>query len=533
MIWQYLYIIVIFAATAGCIAIAIYAWKKRNHSGSRYFAGMMLAVSEWLFTSGMVSVSATPQQAIFWVSPRFFGLTVMLAFFICFTLEYTGYEKWLTRRNRVVIFAIPLVTQAIIETNFLHNWFLVEVNFSPDGILMGLDDVHYGPLFWLHTVYSYFLVLAGITLILRRAIRTFHLYRDQSLLMILGILPPLLTSVIDAFILIPGLKHPLAPLGFAFMGICFAWSMYKHRMLDIVPVARDSVIESMGDAMIVLDANNNVVDINPAARELLGAKPSSIIGQPAAKVFLPWNELVKQWQGQMFAQSEIMLDISGQKTCFDLRISPLKDGQGRPKGRIIILRDITVHKQAENQLQTMLDKVNALQAQLYEQTIRDHLTGLYNRRFLDEIMPHEIKRADREGHPLSFVMMDIDHFKALNDNYGHDAGDLLLQHLANVLLKNTRASDYAFRYGGEEFLLLLPATPTQAASQHAERCRLQLQDEGIIFAGQKINASVSIGIAAYLPGQPETAGALSAADTAMYRAKARGRNCTVIYETQD
>ena len=104
----------------------------------------MLAVAEWLFTSGMVSMSQTPAQARFWVNPRFFGLTVMLAFFITFVIQYTGHEKWLTRPLLIVIFSIPILTQIVIETNSLHHLFIVEVNFSPDGILMGLDDVKYG-----------------------------------------------------------------------------------------------------------------------------------------------------------------------------------------------------------------------------------------------------------------------------------------------------------------------------------------------------------------------------------------------------
>ena len=533
MSWQHLYVFIIFAAMAISIAIAAYAWKHRSKTGAFCFGGMMLAVSEWLFTSGMVSISATQEQAAFWVAPRYFGLTIMLAFFICFTLQYTGHDKLLTKTRRIIIFAIPLLTQSIIESNSLHHWFLVSVDFSPDGILMGLDAVQYGPLFWLHTVYSYFLVFAGITLIVRRAVRTFHLYREQAILMILGILPPLSTSVIDAFLLIPGLKHPLAPLGFAFMGMCFAWSMFKHRMLDIVPVARDSVIESMSDAMIVLDTNAYVVDINPSALNLLQLKSSQIIGQPVAEVFSPWKEMAHQCEGQNFTQFETKMDIAGKETFFDLRISPLKDQQKRSRGCIIILHDITTHKQAENKLQDTLDIVNTLQIQLYEQTIRDPLTGLYNRRFLEEIMPHEIEQAVREMSPVSFVLMDIDHFKELNDNFGHDAGDLMLRHVANTLMNNTRTSDFAFRYGGEEFLVILPGTHPRDAYQYAERWRLKLQYLDVLFAKQQINATMSIGISAYIPGKPAATNVLTAADTAMYRAKSQGRNCTVMYQAYE
>jgi len=529
MTWQYLYLFVIFSSAAITSWIAVYAWRHRDKTGTLMFAGMMLAVSEWLFTSGMVSTSQTPAQAFFWVNPRYFGLTAMLAFFITFVIQYTGHGKWLTRPRFALIFSVPIITQIIIETNPRHHWFLAAVEFSPDGILMGLDAVRYGSLFWIHTVYSYLLVLVGIGLVVRISIRRFPIYREQAVFMVLGVLPPLLTSVTDAFLLIPGLKHPLAPLGFGFMGMSFAYAMFRHRMLDIVPVARDLVIESMSDAMIVLDPRANVVDINPSAQRYLKLDPSEIIGKPIEQVFYPWKEHVRHYQGQMFAQSEITINLAGQNRCFDMRISPLIDHRQHPNGRIIILRDITQRKQTENQLQETLSTVKALQEQLYEQTIRDPLTNLYNRRLFDEIMDREMERAARIGYPVSIVMMDIDSFKVINDTFGHKAGDLMLKHLASILEEHTRASDYVFRYGGEEFLVILPAAHPRDAYQCAERWRQALQSTVVNYGGEEISVTMSVGIAGVLPGGETPEEVLSAADNAMYRAKVNGRNCVALF----
>ena len=529
MIWQYAYLIIIFAAAAICVSLAVYAWLQRSRQGVLLYAGVMLAVAEWLFTSGMVSMSQTPAQARFWVDPRYFGLTAMLAFFITFVIQYTGREKWLTQPLLIVIFSVPILTQIVIETNSLHHLFLVEVNFSPDGILMGLDDVQYGPIFWFHTVYSYLLVLLGIGLILEWSFRTFRLYRGQAVIMVLGILPPLLSSVADAFLLIPGLKHPLAPLGFAVMGMAFAWSMFRHRMLDIVPVARDYVIESMGDAMLVLDSQKNVVDINPAARQLLGTSSSRIIGKPVEEILDPWSELVEEYRDRTSAQSELRLLSEGQEVYFDLRIFPLKNSRGRSSGSIITLRDITSRKQAENKLQKTLSTVRALQQQLYEQAIRDPLTGLYNRRFFNEIIPREFARAMREFYPVSFVMLDIDHFKLVNDTCGHKIGDLVLKELADILTDQTRESDYVFRYGGEEFLVVLPAVDSGFAAQSAERWRVTLEESRVVVDGHEISVTMSVGVASFNQDGVNFEEVLGAADKAMYLAKARGRNCTVLF----
>jgi diguanylate cyclase (GGDEF)-like protein/PAS domain S-box-containing protein len=533
MTWQFVYLVVIFGAMALSLGIAIYAWGHRQKSAAMWFAGMMLAVAEWLFTSGMVSLSKTPAQARAWVAPRYFGLTVMLAFFFVFVIQYTGHGKWLSRRLLAIVLVIPIVTQVIIETNSFHHLFLVKVIFSQDGMLMGLDSVRYGALFWVHTVYSYLIVLIGTGLIVNMAIHTFHLYREQATFMVIGILPPLLTSVSDAFLLIPGLKHPLAPLGFAFMGASLAWAMFRHQMLDIVPVARDAVIESMSDGLIVLDAREMVVDINPSAGFFLQLDPALVIGLPVASVFRKWDDLVHQNGGQNTSQSVVDLMVSGEERYFDVRISPLHGRRGQSNGLIVMLRDITERKQAENQLQNSLSMVVELQEQLYEQAIRDPLTGLYNRRFFTETIPREMGRATREAYPISFLLMDLDQFKFINDTLGHEAGDVVLKHVATILAKQTRTSDYVFRYGGDEFLVILLGTLPEYAYRFAERLRQNVEDSKVQYAGDEIAITMSIGVAGYLAGKGTPEEIVAEADSAMYRAKGNGRNCVMLFHHEE
>jgi diguanylate cyclase (GGDEF)-like protein/PAS domain S-box-containing protein len=524
MFWQIAYIVIIFSAALISIGVAIFALHRQIQTGAGLFGGMMLAVAEWLITSGCVSLSQTPEQARWWVDPRYFGLTVMLAFFITYILQYSGHGKWLTKPRLIFFFSVPLVTQLIIATNSFHHLFLVSVGFSRDGNLMGIDSVVYGPLFWVHTVYSYLLVLVGIFLTAQMAVRSFRIYKRQALLMIFGIIPPLLTSVIDAFLLIPGLKHPLSPIGFAVMGLLFAVAMFWQKMLEIVPVARDTVIESMSDAMIVLDSHDKVVDINPAARQFLLLETTQIIGLPIKDVFRPWSELLFQSGTDSFSESEICLGSKGNEKFYDLRISPLLIQKKKLGGRIIILRDITQRKQSEIQLK-------ALQEQCYEQSIHDPLTGLYNRRFFSESILREAGKAAREQKPISIAIIDIDYFKQVNDSYGHEAGDMALIHLAGIFSKLTRVGDYVFRYGGEEFLIMMPETSLTAATQIAERCRQHVENSILNYTDSQISMTISIGVACLLPGELGYETAVKAADAALYRAKEKGRNCVVVSET--
>jgi len=175
-------------------------------------------------------------------------------------------------------------------------------------------------------------------------------------------------------------------------------------------------------------------------------------------------------------------------------------------------------------LQMQLVEIRKLEALLAEQVVRDHLTDLYNRRYLAEFLEHELPRAKRESYPISFVMADIDHFKVVNDTYGHAVGDLMLQNLATQLVEETRASDIVCRYGGEEFLLVLPNTSTQDAVQCAERCRLAFQSSEIAIDGKEISATLSLGVATFPKHGKTSKDILDAVDQAMYLAKSGGRN---------
>lgn len=168
--------------------------------------------------------------------------------------------------------------------------------------------------------------------------------------------------------------------------------------------------------------------------------------------------------------------------------------------------------------------VQALQEQLREQAIRDPLTGLYNRRYLDETLGRELILAERYGHPISVIMGDLDHFKAVNDRYGHLAGDEVLRVFGDLLRKHARGSDIYCRYGGEEFLLVLRGMAEDGAFERAEHLRLALAATPVAFGSSRIMVTASFGIAIF-PHHGCTGDELTtAADSALYTAKATGRN---------
>jgi diguanylate cyclase (GGDEF)-like protein len=162
---------------------------------------------------------------------------------------------------------------------------------------------------------------------------------------------------------------------------------------------------------------------------------------------------------------------------------------------------------------------------LHEQSIRDPLTGLYNRRFLEEFLLRELVRADRKKHALSIITLDIDHFKRINDTLGHGAGDIVLRRVGLLLQGYVRESDIACRVGGEEFSLLLPEASMQIAAPRAENIRAGVHELKLKYDGHNLGAiTISLGVAAF-PEHGTTPDALiRAADQALYDAKSRGRD---------
>jgi diguanylate cyclase (GGDEF)-like protein len=176
-------------------------------------------------------------------------------------------------------------------------------------------------------------------------------------------------------------------------------------------------------------------------------------------------------------------------------------------------------------VQHLLDQLCAL-------TMSDGLTGLFNRRHFDQRLAYELGRVRRDYSPCSLIMIDIDHFKNVNDRYGHDVGDVVLRHVAQVLAQTLRQTDIVCRFGGEEFVVILPVTSIREALRAAERLRLAIKRSSVTVVGQTISVSVSAGVAFCSPQeQIEQDELIRRADQALYRAKADGRDCTRPYGT--
>ena len=229
----------------------------------------------------------------------------------------------------------------------------------------------------------------------------------------------------------------------------------------------------------------------------------------------------------------VLLKKNGEKVTVEINAELVCDNEGAPIHIQSVARDISDRKlnevvlqEANRKLRNQLVEIEMLQAQLREQATIDPLTGLFNRRYLEETLAREFQRAEREKSTVCITMMDIDGFKAFNDTYGHDAGDLLLRKLGEFMCSEIRSSDISCRYGGEEFLIVMPGASLEKGYERAEHLRTSFLSLDIEHLGVKLQATLSIGVAIY-PQHGETwEEVVHAADQAMYTAKKAGRNCT-------
>lgn len=277
------------------------------------------------------------------------------------------------------------------------------------------------------------------------------------------------------------------------------------------------------------------IEVNPAFEKVSGLPRESLIGKRAKEVLQSSDDdWLEQFGSVALTGQPKRYEKFSQKTCRWFATDSYSPAPGK---FAVVTQEITERKQMEIaltkanvELREKYDEISKLQEQLREQAVRDPLTGLHNRRYLDETLRRELSRAQREDYTLCVILIDLDFFKKVNDTYGHLAGDEVLKTFGRLLHDHTRAGDVACRYGGEEFMLMLPKMPTETAVQRANVLREKFAATKIPFGDAEISTTLSIGIALfpYHGNSPDEL--TNNADQALYVAKSEGRNRAIVFD---
>lgn len=513
----WIFFIISLIATGLVLILSYLSYNRRSSPGASTFSRLMLLVALWTFSISMGMLSSTPSEAFIWAVLRMVGVFFVPVLWLGFAFQFADRETTVDVRLLSLTSVLPVLFTILMVTSQTNSLFLVDIQYIRSGPF--LIDVHWelGPLFYVHIIYCYILVLGGILIILREALQLSKAYRGQSIALITGVFMPLLTNISYAFHLIPQLKVNYDPFGFVLAGIVFALALFRQRIFDILPVARRMLIDSMDDGLIVVDRQGRIIDLNPAAAKLLPEYLKSPIGE-SLSTHLPEVNKRAPTDHQANSTFEFSLSHEGANHYYDVRMS-LIDNNLPDGSRFYVFRDITKRKQLETELKYL--------------SITDPLTGVFNLRHFLDLARAEVSKTQRHTEPFSIVLTDIDHFKRVNDQYGHLVGDQVLQSIALFYLQNIRIEDIFARYGGEEFILGLPKTSKEEAFLLAERLCQGIESAVHQTDGGPIQVTFSMGVAT-MDGSSNLAlrRLIDRADQALYDAKAHGRNSVRIW-TED
>ncbi len=788
-------------STLLCLVVAYLVWKRRKASGAIELTLMLIEVSIWAGASFFEAIAVTLEEKILWSKISYIGIVFVAPLFLIFAVKLTGGGKQFSKLQSVALLFIPFATLVLTFTNENHNLIWSGYRWVAGTTILIYE---HGVAFWIHTVYIYALIAIASTILLITAYRNRNIYRRQAITLIIGVPIPTVWNILYIFGFSPLTGFDLTPVAFALTGIVISWGLFRNKLLDVVPIDSDYVIENLADGVIVLDNNNRVVEINPVAKEFLRLGERDIIGSnffevepkfarfetsnrlnyfqtyeveliPGEKIIEYQSQVILNSSQKIMGQVVILRNITKRKLAeaalresemryqdlvenaslpvaiidqrtfeilfFNKRIISLLDLTSRYNrgtkldrffsnrdelSRILLMaqqngmvndyessmltqfgralwvlitanltqyenrpclflsfNDITARKQIEESekqekifaealsgsvsalnstlnYEEVLDRIlghlekvipnnhanimlvddegvakivrasgydaailerllsdvcfqvsetptllrmaitgtpiivsdtdidplwveresatwiksylgapihvknkvvgyinvdsettNAYNrihverlklfanqaaiaienARLFEKVeqmaIIDNLTGLYNRHHFFELGDREFERFKRYKHPFSILLIDLDHFKLVNDNYGHAAGDQVLSNLAQIFSRTLRKMDIPGRIGGEEFIVLLPETEIECAKKVAERLRISIESEICMVGLASICVTASIGLATISEKYESLQAIVSDADAAMYRAKANGRNMVV------
>jgi PAS domain S-box-containing protein len=348
------YVTALIAAALTSLSISLYTWSRHPKPGAAALSVLMLSGAAYAFPYAMQIACHDLETALVWYKASFPGAVMLAPAWLVFVLRYTDRDRWLTWYHWIGLAVIPVLSLLLAWTNEAHHLYGTHFHMDATGPfpLLRWDR---GLGFWIHGAYAYALTLTGSYLLIRYALRAPTLYRGQVVSLFIGVLAPMVGNLIHMImhlLHVPVLSQiDLAPITLPITGIAWAWALFRFRLLDVAPVARQAIIEDMEDSIAVVDTGHRVVYANPALLNLIGQPASSVIGRAASDALPSWLHPIAASDAAAPNQQEIVVDHDGGRRHFDLRRSTLENARGRTTGWATIVRDITERKQAQQKLE--------------------------------------------------------------------------------------------------------------------------------------------------------------------------------------
>ena len=337
--------IAIFISTLVNVFVTYTSWRRRKSKGGFYFALASLAITFWTLFAALDYSVVEIQWKVFFAQLESLGYMTAVALYATFSLSYAGYDDWLKRPwVKILLVSIPAVNILLTWTNGLHHWIWAgfTVNETADNVVI----FEHGPAFTWVAVSGYVLILIIFASLLNAALRGPELARKQARLLLAALLTLVASNLLYLFDFfnIPGVDW--SSITFSVTGLLFVFALYGSRFMDVVPVARNTMVDRMGDGVLVLDSLGNLVDLNPAAQSILALKQDAL-WQQYDVALKPWPEIVQFLREKPSGQEAMEISIGDPAKIYDLRLSMLEDNRNRVYGLLVVMREITARKLAE------------------------------------------------------------------------------------------------------------------------------------------------------------------------------------------
>ena len=335
--------ILLFVNAGIALGLSLFIWTRRGKLGGRLFGWMVFAAAVWSFCDALEASTIEPHGQILWAKLSYLGIVSVPPLWFMFVFQYTRPKAQLNRRTSLLLWVIPLLMFFMVITNEYHGLHWSQIRAVPGSLV---QEYTHGLTFWILAAYGYVLLLTGSILLIWFFARSPRLYRRQIVAVLLGTLIPWLGNFLYLTRLNPFLPVDLTPFTFIASAIIFSVGLFQFQLLDVVPVARDALVEHMRDGLVVLDVHNRIVDANPIAQKWIS---SVSVGQNIEELLKEWPELQKCLVSA--AEEQVEIRVNGTKPrYFDILSTPLQDRRGNFTGRMILMRDLTVRKGMEEDL---------------------------------------------------------------------------------------------------------------------------------------------------------------------------------------
>lgn len=509
------------------LVLGFYSWRRRKVPGAFALFLMCISVAFYTFGYSMEIISQTVPSVNLWSKVQYLGLPFIPALWIVQAYSLTNSDKKISRLFVAILFVIPIFTCIFRWTDRYHGLMYQNMLLVSNGYFNVLS-FQKGPWYYLH--YTFFSICAIVSIVMyyHAFLKATGYIRQQLKFMFYASMLYCISQVIYQLGMIP-LQIDCGPFVTFFIYIIFAYAIYNFDMMHIIPLSRDKIFEWIYDGVIVVDINYNLKDFNGAAKQIFNSLDKSLVG---TKIGLctsecpEFFELLKNWcnnkpytdekmeEGSIDDIFEFSIKTTIEKTSyFKARLKPLYNKEVRI-GSTILITDITKEKEMMYELEKA--------AQI------DGLTGILNRRYFMELANFQFTRLLQQSGNGVLVMFDIDHFKQINDAYGHQAGDYVLKEIVSIAKIIIGHDSLLGRYGGEEFIAFLPDMSLDQAVTMVELVRAAFENHVFSYNGKLIKVTASFGMTEYCKQRYGTYSSFEEmvknADCRLYQAKNEGRN---------